>query len=278
MSVEDAPEIPDLEDPRLASASDELTFWSSRFGALLFDHLDLLRQGEVLDLGCGTGFPLFELANVHGDTVRCTGVDLWLGALARARFKRALYRLHRVRLVRADAAALPFRDRCFDLIVSNLGVNNFRQPSRVLSECFRVARPGGRLVLTTNPRGHLRELYAVYRQVLVRLGKEALLPKLARHEGHRLDRDALSELLEGTGLRTERVLEEPFVLRCCDGRALLRHTLVRYSFLEDWRRVVAGEDEAAIFRSLEAALDELARSSGELRVTVPMLYLEARRP
>lgn len=36
---------------------------------LLLDNLELSRGATVLDLGCGTGFPLFELADMHGRQV-----------------------------------------------------------------------------------------------------------------------------------------------------------------------------------------------------------------
>ena len=60
---------------------DELSFWSSRFGALLFDHLELRRGIRGLDVACGAGFPLLELAHVHGESSHLTGVDIWKEAL-----------------------------------------------------------------------------------------------------------------------------------------------------------------------------------------------------
>ena len=58
-----------IDSPEIASVFDELSFWSSRFGALLFEHLQLRPDLHILDLGCGAGFPLFELAHAHGLTV-----------------------------------------------------------------------------------------------------------------------------------------------------------------------------------------------------------------
>jgi hypothetical protein len=42
--------------------------------------------------------------------------------------------------------------------------------------------------------------------------------------------------------------------------------------------VLAAEDEAAVFGMLEARLNALAEAQGELRVTIPMLYLEGQKP
>jgi SAM-dependent methyltransferase len=58
-----------------------------------------------------------------------------------------------VRLVQADAAALPFTDGCFDLACSAYGALPFvAEPVRVLREVRRVLRPGGRFVFSlTHP-------------------------------------------------------------------------------------------------------------------------------
>ncbi len=48
----------DVHQPELASAFDEVSFWSARFGAFLFRHLTLRPHLAILDLACGTGFPL----------------------------------------------------------------------------------------------------------------------------------------------------------------------------------------------------------------------------
>jgi hypothetical protein len=48
-------------------------------------------------------------------------------------------------------------------------------------------------------------------------------------------------------------------------------------FLPGWREVVEPEDEQEVFATLEARLNEVAQREGGLKLTVPMLYVEARR-
>jgi arsenite methyltransferase len=82
--------------PRLAGIYDETSFWSGRFGALLFEFLETRRGIRGLDVGCGTGFPLIELAHLHGASSHFTGVDIWTDALVRARLKLEAYELTNV--------------------------------------------------------------------------------------------------------------------------------------------------------------------------------------
>src|SRR5512146_2101268 len=92
----------DFNGPAFAVTFNELTFWSARFGLLLFDHLPLMPDLRILDLGCAAGFPLFELANIYGESCRVIGLDVWSAALRQARAHEAVYQFSNVDLVDAD--------------------------------------------------------------------------------------------------------------------------------------------------------------------------------
>src|SRR5258708_28674635 len=138
----------DLHQPEVASAFDQVSFWSARFGALLFKHLTLRPHLTILDLACGTGFPLFELAQVYGPSCQVTGIDLWKEAVERARAKLKVYQLPNVKLLQADAAHLPFQEHEFDLIVSHLGINNFADPEAGLTQWFWGCQTPANLCVT----------------------------------------------------------------------------------------------------------------------------------
>lgn len=220
---------------------------------------------------------MFELAQVYGPSCQVIGIDLWKEAVERARAKQQAYQLPNVQIVEADAAHLPFGDHEFDLIVSNLGVNNFADPEAVLTECFRVAKPHASLVLTTNPTGHMRELYALFREVLLDLQKSAYLERLRRNEEHRGTKESLGGMLRAAGFHLVKIQEGAFQLRYVDGSALFHHVLTIVGFLEGWRQVVDPEDEEQVFALLETRLNQVAQVRGELCLTVPMLYLEAEK-
>ena len=268
----------DVNQPELASAFDQVSFWAARFGAFLFQHLTLRPRLAILDLACGTGFPLFELAQVYGPSCQVTGIDLWKEAVERARTKQQVYRFPNVQILEADAAHLPFQEHEFDLIVSNLGVNNFADPEAVLTECFRVAKPHARLALTTNPTGHMREFYALFREVLLELQKPTYLERLRRDEERRGTKESLGGMLQAAGFHIVKIQEGAFQLRYVDGSAMFHHILTQVGFLEGWRRVVTPEDEEQVFALLETRLNQVAQAHGELCLTVPMLYLEGEKP
>jgi SAM-dependent methyltransferase len=167
---------------------------------------------------------------------------------------------------------MPFSDATFDLIVSNFGVNNFDDRAAAIRECRRVAKPGVTLALTTNLQGHMREFYEVFANV-VRDDAEAT-KRLREHIDHRATIASVRELLEDGGFAITRVIERESVMRFANGTALLNHYFIKLGFLDAWKKVVPG-NERDVFARLRDALDDLASRNGELRLTVPMAYVEA---
>ncbi len=84
-------------------------------------------------------------------------------------------------------------------------------------------------------------------------------------------------MLEDSGFRVSRVIEDKFDLRYQEGGAMFNHSLTKFGFLDAWRRVVNPEDEVQVFALLEKKLSTIARRRGELRMSVPMLYVEGTK-
>ena len=267
----------DWSRPELVAVYDELPLWSAMFGLVLLEHVPLRPNTALLDVGCGTGFPLLELAERLGPSCTAVGLDPWTQALRRASEKIRLRGIRCASVVEGDAAAMPFADRRFDLIVSNVGVNNFPSPQAALAECARVARPNATLALTTNLRGHMQELYQVFEATLKELGKDERLPRLMAHIEHRATVEKTAALLAEAGFTVRKVRQGTFPMRFLDGGALLRHSFIRIGFLDGWRAVVEPDEEHVLFAALEANLNCLARAQGELRLTIPFAYVEAER-
>ena len=84
---------------------------------------------RVLDLGAGTG--VAGRAALAAGADRVVAADLAVAMLRRARPAHP---------VAADAAALPFRDQAFDLVVAAFCLNHLPRPGAALREVRRVSR------------------------------------------------------------------------------------------------------------------------------------------
>ncbi|MBI1224271.1 MAG: methyltransferase domain-containing protein [Bacteroidetes bacterium] len=265
-----------IESPDTVLLLEELSLWSSYFGKMLLEQVPLRKGVSLLDVGCGPGFPLFELANRLDASSQVTGIDPWAAAVERANWKKDHHQLlPSIEIVLGDAAKMPFADQVFDLVTCNLGINNFDEPAQVVQECRRVLKQNGRLCLTTNIEGHFMEFYTVFESTLRELGLEDCLPKLKTHVQHRGTDESIRDLLEEARFSIVKMVRDKFHMRFVSGSAFLNHFLIVIGFLPSWRSLVPPEEEVRVFAYLEKKLNEQADWDGELKMTVPMLYVEA---
>ena len=109
----------------------------------VLDALRDARPARLLDLGCGTGQLTSRLA-ARFPPARVVGCDFSAGML-----DRAGSRGRAIDLVQSDAGDLPFAAGSFDVVVSTEAFHWFPDQGAALAECFRVLRPGGRLLIAT---------------------------------------------------------------------------------------------------------------------------------
>ncbi|MBS1537112.1 MAG: methyltransferase domain-containing protein [Bacteroidetes bacterium] len=256
---------------------DELPLWSASFGLLLLKHLELQPNLTVIDIGSGAGFPLTELAGRLGNSCKLYGLDPWVNANKRAKQKIKNYNLSNVEIIECSAEAIPFPKNSIDLIVSNLGINNFDNPQAVFSECNRVLKPNGRLVLTSNLNGHWKEFYSIFYTTLKQLGKESLIPALKQDEEHRGTVESISKLFIEHGFIISRHFEEYFEMKFLDGSAFLHHNFVKLGWLTSWLKLFPKNELEEIFTSLEHNLNEHSARNNGLILSVPMAYIEGEK-
>jgi ubiquinone/menaquinone biosynthesis C-methylase UbiE len=133
---------------RLSRWYDSFSSSERRFTETGLRLLDPKPDEAILEIGFGTGHALAALAQ----TARVWGIDLSPGMLTvtEHRLRRAGL-LDRVTLQLGDATSLPFPDEMFDAAFMSFTLELFPETEipRVLAECYRVLRPGGRLGLVT---------------------------------------------------------------------------------------------------------------------------------
>jgi ubiquinone/menaquinone biosynthesis C-methylase UbiE len=265
------------DTPDFVETFDEAPLWSAAFGLLLLKHLELKPHLTVIDIGSGAGFPLIELAERLGKSCKLYGIDPWENACERARRKIKNYGLSNVEIIESSAEEIPFDNDSIDLIVSNLGINNFDQPQIVFKECQRVLKPNGKLALTTNLNGHWQEFYDIFETTLGQLGRSEIIDKLIVHQEHRGTIKSVAKLFTDSGFKICRHFEESFQMNFLDGSAFLNHHFVKLGWLSSWRNLLPPDDLREIFSTLEQNLNASANKSGGLSLTVPMAFVEGEK-
>ncbi len=115
----------------------------------VLSHLDFDGQGQLLDVGCGSG-PLSIRAALTWQTARVMGIDCWgadFGYSQTICEKNAASEGVGSRCVfqHGDASKLDFPDECFDAVVSNYVYHNIMGSDKraLLLETLRVLKKGG---------------------------------------------------------------------------------------------------------------------------------------
>lgn len=143
----------------LSSIYDLIAYSEHKFTRLALQLLAIEPTERVLDIGCGTGRALVDMAMSTCPNAEITGCDLSPGMLSKTRIKLRRRKVDSaVNLVCVDAANVPVRSATFDALLMSFTLELFDTPEIpvVLSECRRVLIPGGRLAVvslakTTSP-------------------------------------------------------------------------------------------------------------------------------
>jgi len=253
---------------------DELPLWSAPFGLLLLEHVPLQSARRIPDVGAGTGFLSVELAQ-RSMTCVVVAVDPWSAALRRLKSKAERLGLANICAIESSIEDVDLEPESFDLVVSNLGINNFSEPLAAIRKCSQVLKKGGHFVLCTNTRGHMAEFYNAYCVVLQHLGLVQERMSLERHIDHRVDETSLSMLLESGGFAVTNIYRDSFSMRFAGGTALFRHHLIRSAFLPSWAEICPPDQRVKVFTALEQRFNVLAQAQGDLSLSVPMLCVQA---
>ena len=121
--------------------------WSGRFETVarqIWTRVRLNAGDRLLDLGTGTGVVPRTRPVAAGATGLMVGCDR-----SSAMLERACSRVPGLRVLVADATAMPLQDESFDVITASFVLSHIRDYPMALAEMHRILKPGGTVAVSS---------------------------------------------------------------------------------------------------------------------------------
>jgi SAM-dependent methyltransferase len=204
---------------------------------------------RVLDVGCGPGR---VAANLRDTGVVYVGLDTSAGLLRETHIRTSGQH------VQADAQKLPIADAQFDRVLALNALYHVPNWQQALRELRRVARPGGRVVLSTNGADAMRRIYDVHRGAALELGYTPLpFTGSSFNLGHLPQVRAVFPTVELHIQETALVFPDP-------EPALRFYATNRIDLIEGWQQ--STEHRARLLPLVQSRIEAIIAREGSFRV------------
>ncbi|MBA3818947.1 MAG: methyltransferase domain-containing protein [Deltaproteobacteria bacterium] len=233
--------------------------WGSRFGKMLLRNLAVPQKGQVLDISCGTGYPLTEILRRMSEGSRLIAIDASSAMLDVARRKVAdlgpLGKKGVFFRTESPVPKLSFADDVYDLVVCNLGLAEMPNVETALRDFARVAKLGGEVRCTLPLAESFQEFHDIYREVLIKHDKHEALDRLERHIARYPTVDQVERCMKTANL-TGGLEYEEFSLLFKSSREFFFAPVIEYGPLQEWKDIAGGGQEMQdVFWYIKEAID-----------------------
>jgi ubiquinone/menaquinone biosynthesis C-methylase UbiE len=252
--------------------------YSSLFAQMLLQQIPDNARATVLDIGCGTGHPTFEVLRRLDDGGRVVGIDRDNALLDIARRKALDLAGKRLFFKVGLAEELEFGDQVFDIVIGNLVMPQLDSPADALAEMKRVLVPSGQLLLTRATEGTFEEVLDMLREVALREDLPSVEQRVEQVAARYPSATAFANQVRAAGFADVEVTEETFRLPFRTAREIFEHPLIGFVGMSEWRWI-AGLDDGGrrVIEDVAKSLDTYF-AGGPLSLTVRGCLVSARSP
>ena len=251
--------------------------WREAFNQILDEEVELPQEGEILDLGCGTGDYAVSAAVRLGAKGRVHGVDPSEARLNIAQAKASVKKLDNISFHVGSVSAPGVFPESFDFVIADLGWHPQAEIPLAIKHTRELARPGATIALLCATRGSFDEFHSIYWETLYR---ESLLEYSPRIEALALDRPTTTDLesfAKAAHLQRVHSVTQKQLFAFDDGSAFLTSPLIANYFMPDWVSLMAeAEERSRVLKTLPQVIDD-ARDGGPFEVSIKATVLTGVR-
>jgi ubiquinone/menaquinone biosynthesis C-methylase UbiE len=125
----------------------------------------IIKDSKVLDVGCGNGRSIFDILSITKNVI---GIDHDKKAVITA--KENFIKYPTVKILRADAKAMPFDDKTFDFVICMGTFANFADDKiPIIKEMKRVLKKDGKIIISVFSEDAFDERMKLYKSLGVKI-------------------------------------------------------------------------------------------------------------
>jgi ubiquinone/menaquinone biosynthesis C-methylase UbiE len=129
--------------------ADRIASWFSYYQAYALNSFNILENANFLDVGCGTGWAVTEIAKKLKFGKAC-GMDISSQMIKKARADAG--KIPNIDFCIANAEYIPYQDESFNFVLSTFSLHHYLNPLQALCEIKRVMKKGGELIIIDSAR------------------------------------------------------------------------------------------------------------------------------
>lgn len=133
-------DVPEMRTYLLQEIKETGAAWKT----LMEQYLEDRPKGKILDVGCGTGFISFLLAQAGFEVIAIDNNPAILKEAEKISDESGLS--NRIKFMLLDAESTAFTDNTFDVVISRHAFWLFTDPEKVYRQWYRILKPGGRML------------------------------------------------------------------------------------------------------------------------------------
>jgi ubiquinone/menaquinone biosynthesis C-methylase UbiE len=214
-------------------------------------------QAQILQIRCGLGSAISDLLQRLDPSCRIVDLESSPALVDRARARIAAEQYGSRVLFRPQTQGpLSFDPSSFDLVLANVVLSDLARPEEFDADLFRVARPGAEVRVATLLRGTWNEFIDVYRDVLVRLGREDALASLRGYAASFPEAGTVAHHLEQAGFAEVSARREHWDLVFRSAREFFYAPVIELGPLPRWKQIAGkGAEVQDTFLAVKQAID-----------------------
>ena len=223
-----------------------------------------VKEGKVVDLGCGPGIDAINLSSLLGEKVHVTGIDHDPVMIEKARSSAS--GVSNIDFVIAEAYPVPFEDEAIEGARAERLLQHLQEPEVLTKEVYRVLKPEGSFVVVETDWSSL----SFYNADRTTAGKvnEYLTDKKVKNGAVARQ---LTGLLHASGFKDITLEIYPFVVRSV--REIYAYLLIDQSLKE---MLDKGFLSASEYNSFVHSLEE-AESKGFFSCTLNLVIASGKK-